>query len=196
MQKKFMNRDQHSPVSLETKAFFAGSQNTDLRPGLEEVQGFFDEKTAALSHESVERQKKQEAILEHTRNLLPQAEIDAATINQKLNGRRPQWLLPAIVGIASIFMVVAEVVILAPAMDALGISNRIGQYFTATGLVLMCSLLYHLAWETFTNDHFPAVWSRAIRVMAVVLTICLILWGIERGNQVAFAAKRGCPARS
>jgi hypothetical protein len=189
MQKESMNRDQRRQISLEKKAYFDGSQDTDLKPGLEEVQGIFDEKSAALSHEAVERQKKQEAVLEHTRTLLPQAESDAAAINQRLNGRRPQWLLPAIVGMASIFMVVAEVVILGPAMDALGISNRIGQFFTATGLVLMSSLLYHFVWETFTNDHFPAAWSRAIRTMAVALTICLILWGVVRGNQVAFAAK-------
>lgn len=189
MQSRPMKRKQQRQRSLEAHAYFQGAHGIDLKPGLDEVQSLFDERSAVLSHQAVELQKKQEALLEHTRTLLPQAESEAVQINQRMSGRRPQWLLPIIVAVASAFMAVTEVVLLSGAMDALGVSNRFAQYITATGLVLMSSLIFHFAFESFTNCQFPSAWRRAIRFIAVVLAGFLILWGIMRGNQVAFAAK-------
>jgi len=183
------NRKTPQLHSLEAHAYYQGAHGVDLKPGLEEIQSNFDEKAANISLQAVERQKRQEALLDHTRTMLPQAEEDAAQINQRIKGQRPQWLFPLVAGVASIFMVLAEIVILAPCMDALQISNRVLQFFTAAALVLASSLIYHLAWESLSDEESPVNTRIPIRVIAIVFTCFLIVWGILRGNQVAFSAK-------
>jgi hypothetical protein len=97
--------------------------------------------------------------------------------------------MPVIVAAAALFMAVAEIILLGPAMDALGVSNRVAQFITAAGIVLLSSVVYHLTWDALSSEQATPGKKRAFLALAAAFTSFLILWGILRGYQVSFAAK-------
>ncbi len=90
--------------------------------------------------------------------------------------------------ILALFALISEALLLAPAMDILNVTNEIAQLFTAFGLAAVAGLTFHFVWESFISEAFPKIWKVTIRVVAAMLAFGLIVWGILRGYQVAFAA--------
>jgi hypothetical protein len=189
MLKKLLARLFDRRRSIEHKAFYDGAHGNDPKPEMDRINAQYDEKIAKLNQESAERAKKHETVIDYTRNLLPQAEQDVENVERRLKGEKPQWLMPVIVAVAALFMAVAEVILLAPAMDALSVSNPVAQFITAAGIVLLSSVVYHLTWDALSSESTTPGKKRAFLVLAAVFTLSLILWGIMRGYQVSFAAK-------
>jgi hypothetical protein len=188
MKSTSLSRKTIRPQSLEAVAYFEGSHGVELKPGLERCQATFDEQSAKVSHEAVAREKKHEQLLDRVRVLIPGAESKASEVKERIGNQTPQFLLPLIALSAACLMATAEVILLAPALVVLAITDPALQIFAATGLMFAFGLAYHFAWESFTSDRFPRVWRIITRVLAVFVTIALIFWGILRGKQVAFAA--------
>lgn len=174
--------------SLEAHAYYQGAHMVDPKEGIAQVQATFDQEAAKASHDAVARAKKHEALLDRVRALLPDAQTRAAQVNARIGDRSPQYLLPLIAVTGAAFIAVAEVVLLAPSFDVLGIADPLLQYFTATGFMIACALAFHLAWESITSDRFPKALRIVYRIVALGITLALIFWGIFRGRQVAFAS--------
>lgn len=176
------------PQSLEAVAYFEGAHGTDLKPGLERIQATFDQKVAQLGHEAVAREKKHEETLGQVNAMLPSAEARAANINSLIGDEKPQLLVPLLAILAALFMAAAEVVLLAPALDVLYITSPVAQYFAAVGIMCVSCLAFHFAWESFTSVRFPRIWKATTRGIALGVAGFLVIWGILRGEQVAFAS--------
>jgi Flp pilus assembly protein TadB len=189
MLKELLARFSDRRYSVEHKAFYDGAHGNDPKPEMDRINAQYDEKIAKFNQESAERARKHEAVIDHTRNLLPQAEQEVDNVERRLNGEKPQWLMPVIVAMAALFMAVAEIILLAPAMDALGVSNPVAQFISAAGIVLLSSVVYHLTWDALSSERATPGKKRAFIAISTVFTLFLILWGIMRGYQVAFAAK-------
>jgi hypothetical protein len=183
-----LTRKPSRPQSLEAVAYFEGSHGTELKPGLERCQSIFDEQSAKVSHEAVAREKKHEELLDRVCAMLPGAEAKVAEIKERIGNQKPQFLLPVIALVAASLMALAEVVLLAPALVVLAITDPALQVLAAIGLMFAFTLAYHFAWESFTSDRFPRIWAIITRIVAVLVTVFLIFWGVLRGKQVAFAA--------
>lgn len=189
MKSKFLARLFDRRRAIEHKAFFDGAHGNDPKPELERINAQFDEQTVKFHQEAAERAKKHEAVVEQARNQIPEAERDVESIERRLSGEKAQWLMPVIVVVAAAFMALAEVILLAPAMDALNVSNPFAQYIAAAGIVLLSSIVYHLTWDALGSVRTTAGRKRGLLLLAATFTLFLILWGIMRGYQVAFAAK-------
>lgn len=176
------------PQSIEAVAYFEGAHGTELKPGLDRIQATFDQKVAQASHEAVAREKKHEETLERVKAMLPAAETRAANINARIGDEKPQALVPLIALVAALFMAAAEVVLLAPALDVLSITSPIAQYFAAVGIMCVSCLSFHFAWESFTSERFPRIWKAITRIIGLAVAGFLVVWGILRGEQVAFAS--------
>jgi len=73
-------------------------------------------------------------------------------------------------------------------MDILNVTNEVAQWFCAFGLAAISGLTFHFAWESFTSDILSHISKMTIRIVAAMLAAGLIIWGILRGLQIAFAA--------
>ena len=97
-------------------------------------------------------------------------------------------VLPVCVVLLAVLAIISEALLLAPAMDILNVTNEIAQLFTAFGIAAVAGLTFHFVWESFVSEAFPKIWKVTVRVVAAMLAFGLIVWGILRGYQVAFAA--------
>jgi hypothetical protein len=174
---------------LEAEAFYQGANAVEIKPGLNEVQARFDKQEARLNQQSIQRQKQFETVLDHVNELWAPVEKLCRAVHERIGDHIPPFLLPMLIALSSVFIGIAEVILLAPALDMIYIAQYSQQVFSAIGLVLVGGLAYHLAWESLLSEKFNRLWRLAIRLFAVVVTAILICWGILRGMQVAFAAK-------
>jgi len=176
------------PQSLEAVAYFEGAQGADLKPGLDRIQATFDQKAAELGHGAVPREKKHEETHDRVEVLMPAAEQKASAINARVGNEKPQAFMPAVCLMAAVFMAAGEVELLAPALDVLSVTNPTLQTLTAIGIMCVSCLAFHFAWDSFTSNRFPRVLKIIARLTAGVIAIFLVVWGILRGAQVAFAS--------
>jgi hypothetical protein len=174
---------------LEAEGFYQGAHKVEIESGLEEIQARFDKQAAQLNLLSMERQKKFETVLDHVKELWTPVEKLCLAVRERIGDRVPPFLLPVVMALASVFIAIAEVILLAPALDMINVTDYSQQIFSAVGLVLVGSLAYHLAWESLLSEKFNRLWRLGIRLFAVAIAAVLICWGILRGMQVAFAAK-------
>jgi hypothetical protein len=173
---------------VECDGFYDGAHGTPLETGIEEIDGKFEEKKANLQKDAVTRQKGLEAEIQHLEEVGPTVERKIKAVEEKNGDEALAIVLPVVVVILALFAIVSETLLLAPAMDILNITNEIAQLFTAFGLAAVAGLTFHFVWESFTSEEFPKIWKVTIRVVAGMLAFGLIVWGILRGYQVAFAA--------
>jgi hypothetical protein len=176
------------PQSLEAVAYFEGAHGIELKPGLDRIQATFDQKAAELGYGSVAREKKHEETHDRADVLMPDAEKKASAINAHIGDERPQAFMPAVCLMAALFMAAGEVELLAPALDVLSVTNPTLQTLTAIGIMCVSCLAFHFAWDSFTSNRFPRVLKIIARLTAGVIAIFLVVWGILRGAQVAFAS--------
>lgn len=174
---------------VEAEAFYQGAHGVEIKSGLDEIQAKFDKQGAQLTQQSIERQKKFETVLDHVKELWTPVEKLCVAVRERIGDRIPPFLLPMIVATGAIFIAIAEVILLAPALDLLNVTEYPKQVFSAIGIVLIAGLSYHFAWESLSSEKFTRLWRWIIRLVAVLVTAALTCWGILRGLQVAFAAK-------
>jgi len=174
---------------VEAEAFYQGAHGVEIKPGLEELQARFDKQGSQLNQRSIGRQKKFETVLDHVKELWTPVEKLCLAVRERIGDRIPPFLLPLIVALGAVFIGIAEVILLAPALDVLNVTEYRLQVFSAIGIVLIGGLSYHFAWESLSSEKFTSLWRWIIRVVALLVTVALACWGILRGMQVAFAAK-------
>jgi hypothetical protein len=174
---------------IEAEAFYQGAHGVEIKSGLEEIQARFDKQGAQLNQRSIEHQKKFETVLDHVKELWTPVEKLCLAVRERIGDRIPPFLLPLLVALAAVFIAIAEVILLAPALDAANITEYPLQVFSAIGVILVGGLAYHFAWETLSSEKFTKLWRWGIRLFAILITPALTCWGILRGMQVAFAAK-------
>jgi Skp family chaperone for outer membrane proteins len=173
---------------VECDGFYDGAHGTPVETGIEEIEGKFEEKKANLQKDAVTRQKSLEAEIQHLDEVGPQAEHAYRSAEEKNTDQIPTMVVPSCMIAIALLALTAEALMLAPAMDILNVTEQISQLISAFGLAGISALAFHFVWESFTSQAFPKIWKMTLRVVAVMLTFGLVVWGILRGYQVAFAA--------
>lgn len=185
----FGNNGKRQVRQLEAEAFFHGAHGINSQAGTDEVQARFDQNAAQLNHTSATAQKKQEARLDHVRSILPSAQSTLLEVRERLGDRVPPFALPCLMAAGAVTMTIAEVVLMAPALDVLSVTDPIAQAFTALGIVLISGITFHFAWESLIGDTFTPAWRFVVRLVTLFVAAALFCWGILRGLQIAYAAK-------
>jgi hypothetical protein len=173
---------------VECDGFYDGAHGTPLETGLEEIEGKFDEKKANLQKDAVTNQKRLEAEIQHLDDVGPAVERKIKAVEEKNGDQTLTIVLPVCVVLLAVLAITSEALLLAPAMDILNVTNEIAQLFTAFGIAAVAGLTFHFVWESFTSEASPRIWKVTVRFVAAMLAFGLIVWGILRGYQVAFAA--------
>jgi hypothetical protein len=173
---------------VECDGFYDGAHGTPLETGIEEIEGKFEEKKANLQRDAVTNQKRLEAEIKHLDEVGPAVERKVKAVEERNGEQQLSIVLPVCVVLLAILAIISEALLLAPAMDILNVTNEIAQLFTAFGIAAVAGLTFHFVWESFVSEAFPKIWKVTVRVVAGMLALGLIVWGILRGYQVAFAA--------
>lgn len=174
---------------VECDGFYQGAHNGDLDVGLDEIDAYFERKSAELNKSVVHAQKRLEAKLEHVRQSLPSVEQVRGAVQSRVGDRTPPVVMPLLIAIIGVLAITAEALLLAPAMDLLGVTQEEYQLVSAFGLAASSGLLYHFGWLSITADRTARAWRLVCRILAALLTAGLVCWGILRGYQVAYAAE-------
>ncbi len=174
---------------LEADAFFQGAHGVAIDPGLADIHSHFDQEASRANQESIPRQKNFEQTIEHVRAAIPEAEHKWQLVKERLGEQTPPFVLPLLVAISAVIVAIAEITMLAPALDVLDITDPASQVMSATGITLIGSLAFHFAWESLSSEKFTKAWRWAIRILSGFTATALAYWGILRGQQVAFAAR-------
>ena len=173
---------------VECDGFYDGAHGTPIETGIEEIEGKFEQKKANLQRDAVTNQKRLEAEIQHMDDVGPAIERKIKTVEER-NGEQQLFIvLPVCVIALAALAIISEALLLAPAMDILNVTNEIAQLFTAFGIAAVAGLTFHFVWESFVSEAFPKIWKVTVRIVAAMLACGLIVWGILRGYQVAFAA--------
>ena len=158
---------------VEAEAFYQGAHAVEIKAGLEEIQARFDKHGAQLNQQSISLQKKFETVLDHVKELWTPAEKLCLAVRERIGDRIPPFLLPVLVALGAVFIAIAEVILLAPALDVLNVTEYPLQVFSAIGVVLIGGLSYHFAWESLSSDKFTRLWRWIIRLVAILVTAAL-----------------------
>ncbi|HLJ27914.1 MAG TPA: DUF6338 family protein [Candidatus Angelobacter sp.] len=173
---------------VECDGFYDGAHGTPLENGIEEIEGKFEQKKANIQKDAVTNQKRLEAEIQHLDEVGPAVERKVKAVEEKNGEQHLSIVLPVCVVSLALFAIISEALLLAPAMDILNVTNEIAQLFTAFGIAAVAGLTFHFVWESFVSEAFPEIWKVTVRVVAAMLAFGLVVWGILRGYQVAFAA--------
>lgn len=173
---------------VECDGFYDGAHGTPVKTGLDEIEGKFEEKKANLQKDAVINQKHLEAEIKYLDEVGPAIERKIKAVEEKNGEQMLTVVLPVCVIFLAVLAIVSEGLLLAPAMDILNITDPLAQLFTAFGLAGVAGLTFHFIWESFTSEAFPRIWKLTVRAVAVMLAFGLMVWGVLRGYQVAFAA--------
>jgi hypothetical protein len=173
---------------VECDGFYDGAHGTPLETGIEELDGKFEEKKANLQKDAVTNQKKLEGQIKHLDEIGPAVERKFHAVEEKTADRTPTVVMPVCMVTIALLALVSEALMLAPAMDILNITEPVAQLITALGLAGVAALTFHFVWESFSSESFPRIWKITVRAVAAMLAMGLIVWGVLRGFQVAFAA--------
>ena len=174
----------------EHEGFFHGAHHISPEHGISEI----DARAAQMEHEaekaSIERTLPLEAELKHLNTILPSAEADWEHVRDELNGTTLRVVMPAIVLATGVGALATDVLMLAPSLDLLSITDPQFQLIAASGLAGLGSVLLHLGWETLepcerTSRAQICIW----RSLGMLTAAALVNWGILRGYQVAFASQ-------
>src|SRR5258708_37332650 len=173
---------------VECDGFYDGAHSTPLRTGLEEIDGKYEEKKSNLQKNTITSQKGLEAEVQHLDEVGPAIERKIRAVEEKNGEQTMTIVLPVCIVVLALLAIISEALLLAPAMDILNVTNEIAQIFTAFGIASVAGLTFHFVWESFTSEAFPKIWKVTVRSVAAMLAFGLVVWGVLRGYQVAFAA--------
>src|ERR1022692_2578292 len=127
---------------VEAEAYYQGAHSVEIKAGLEEIQAMFDKQGSQLNKQSIERQKEFETDLDHVKELWTPVEQLCLAVRERIGDRIPPFLLPVAMALAAVFIGIAEVILLAPALDMIYIAEYSQQVFSAIGLVLVGGVAY------------------------------------------------------
>jgi len=174
--------------NLDAYAFFAGAHDVPLKDTLTEIEAAHSMERAKIEQESVKRQKPFEARIDQLER--QRHDVDAAweSIVRRLGLHEPPIASAITIAVLGLAALAVDAVLLGPGLDALGIADPVLQFLAAFGLAALSATTFHLAYETFGQQHHAREVLIVRRVMAGIATLSLLAWGILRGYQVQFAA--------
>jgi len=173
---------------VEHEGFFHGAHGISSENGTAEIDALFEQKIHHAKQQSASRKSLLDAKLDRLTALAPSVAQSWQAVRSYLDPEDLRLVLPVIVLLLGCFALATEVILLAPSLDLLDITDPTVQFIAAFGLASLASVLLHLAWETL-EDHRASPLTKVIwRVLGGLTAAALVLWGILRGYQVAFAA--------
>ena len=182
-------KDQKVTVrSLEHEGFYQGAHGTSTKHVLDEIRALFARRRAETEKASVERTKPIEAHIEHLTQIAPQVERRWREMQERHEGREPSIAGPIFYVIAGAGAMLAEAYMLAPSLDLLNVTDPLEQRIVAFVIGIVSAVLLHFAWETFQEHRFSRAKILISRMAGAGALVALIVLGILRGNQNAFAA--------
>lgn len=173
---------------VECDGFYDGAHGTPAQMGIDEIDAKFEQKKAELERDAIASQKTLEAEITYLDEMRPEVERAAAAAAEADQGRLPTLVLPICIVSLAVVALIAEALLLAPAMDIFNIASPTAQLFTAIGIAGIAGLAFHFVWESLVSNAFPKIWRITCRVVAAILVLGLVAWGVLRGFQVGFAA--------
>lgn len=181
-------RHQQKDIDLAAYAFYQGAHGMPLAETLKEIRAIHDNKRAKLREQSVRVQKPLEATIQQLERQRPQVDAAWSDIVRKLGIHAPS-IVPALFMAALGFLaLIVDAILLAPGLDAVGISDPGFQLIAAFGLSALSSVIFYLAHETFTPNAMPSITRIALRALGGITVLALLAWGTFRGLEVQFGA--------
>ncbi len=174
---------------IEHEGFFHGAHNISPENGTSEIDAHFQQEIGAAKQAAVAVAKPIEADLDHLNQISPTIERDWLSAQAAINPANLQVIMPAVVMALGAVALSTEIILLAPSLDLLDITSPPMQLMGACGLASLASVLLHLAWETVERDRFSYLGRMIWRILGGLSCVALVLWGVLRGYQVAFAAE-------
>jgi hypothetical protein len=173
---------------LEIQAFYDGAHDLNPETGTSQIDAQFGKEAAELEGTSIKRQRAIEAQVEHFEKTVPECEREQDLLKERMGSEGPQLVVPALVGAAGVAALFAETIMLAPSLDAIGISNPTLQSVAAFGLSAFTATIFHLALDSLSGSRWSKIFQYIWRVLGIWGMFSMIAWGLMRGHQVAFAA--------
>ena len=175
-------------TSIEHRGFFDGAHNITPKKGIAEIDALFQRKAHEAEQRSATTRKPLEAKLERFAYRAPIVEETWQSVRQTIDANELMVIMPAGVMLFGVLALATDVVMLAPSLDLLDITDPDLQLVGAAGIAALGSVLLHLAWETIEGSASSKLWTTVWRILGGLASVALVLWGILRGYQVAFAA--------
>ena len=175
-------------TAVEQQGFFDGAHNITPKKYLAEIEALFQRKIHDAEQRSVATRKALEAALERLIARAPILEETWQSVRRTINPNELQVVMPVVIMAFGASALVTDIVMLAPSLDLLDITDPNLQLVGAAGLAALGSVLLHLAWETIEGSVASKLWTTVWRILGGLSCVALVLWGILRGYQVAFSA--------
>ncbi len=174
--------------AVEQEGFFHGAHGIAPEIGTAEIDASFEGKCLAARQSSLSRLKPLEAKLEYLTAATAAVEEAWRSIQTLINPHELRVAMPAFAAFVGAAALATEVILLAPSLDLLDVTDPALQFVGALGLVSFASVFLHFAWETIEENSYSHLSRIVWRVIGALSIVALVLWGILRGYQVAFAA--------
>src|SRR5260370_36638103 len=108
---------------VEYQGFFHGAHEIAAENGEAEIEAQFDQKISQAKQLAVRSKKQLEGRLEHLNNVAPEVESNWQAARSKIDPSELQLVMPPAIAIAGASALATDVVMLAPSLDLLGITN-------------------------------------------------------------------------
>lgn len=190
----------HQHRSIQARGFHNGVHAMPGEPATGALQAYFQRAAVQVQHDAIDPLKGLEAREAILARRFRDAERHWRRLEEMTDGMAPEIATPLLATAVATGAAIVEVVLLAPVMDAFGISNPAAQIVTAAGLVVAASGLIHLTVRQMSTDsqaqteetapqspttqlHRPSV--ALVMLFTVALIVVLGWW---RGAEMRFAA--------
>src|SRR5690348_15251101 len=102
---------------VECDGFYDGAHGTPANLGIDEIDGKFEQKKAELERDAIANQKKLEAEITYLDEIRPEVQRLAQAVQMSEDAKPPNLVLPICIVILAAVALIAEALLLAPAMD-------------------------------------------------------------------------------
>ncbi|MHB1954397.1 MAG: hypothetical protein ACYCOU_11670, partial [Sulfobacillus sp.] len=174
--------------TIEHGGFFNGAHGISPENDTAEIDAAFERKIHEAKQKSLTKKKRLEAALDRLTAIAPEIERAWQSAQDSISPEHLRLVMPIVVLVLGLSALTTEVILLAPSLDLLDITDPDLQLVGAFGIVAMASVILHLAWETIDGHGESNLWRIVWRIFGGLGALALILWGTLRGYQVAFAA--------
>ena len=129
--------------SVEDLGFYLGSQELPEDPAQERINANIDRQIAKERRDAAPTLRRLEASKFALELRSADAEASWKRVRQHTAGVPPAVVAPLVLLVVAGVIFISEVLLLAPALDGLGMGSRIWQTVTATGLVAVSAWAVH-----------------------------------------------------
>src|SRR6185437_8404702 len=137
---------------VECDGFYDGAHGTPANLGIDEIDAKFEKKKAELERDAIANQKKLEAEITYLDEIRPEVQRLVQAVEGCENEEPPNVVLPMCIVALAVVALIAEALLLAPAMDIFNIASPAAQLFTAIGIAGIAGLAFHFVWESLVSN--------------------------------------------